>query len=267
MQDQSQVFPALLKYWRLRRGMSQLDLALTAEVSARHISFLETGRSRPSKKMVLLLAATLDVPLRDRNSMLREAGFPAAFDEPGINALDPSIEHAIGLMLRQHEPFPMLIVDRCYNVLRMNQAAQCMIELCVGSTPERWNVLHAFFDQNWFRPFVQDWENVAQLAIARLHREVLRTPQNKRLRELLDDLLSAPDIPASWQTHDLSRGAEGALNLRFEVGGQVLSFVATMMAFQAPQNVTLEEVQIESYFPSDTATEQACRLLFSAKEG
>ena len=238
--------------------MSQLDLALNAEVSARHISFLETGRSRPSKKMVLLLASTLDVPLRDRNIMLREAGFPPAFSEPDINELDPGVEHAIGVMMQKHEPYPMLIIDRCYNVLRMNNAAQCMIAMCVGTVPDRWNALHAFFDENWFRPYVQDWEGIARVAIARLHREVLRTPQDKRLRELLDDLLGSPNIPSSWRSHDLSRGSEGAFNIRFEVGGHVLSFVITMMSFQAPQNVTLEEIQIESYFPADRTTEEIC---------
>ena len=262
MSERSQVFPALLKYWRSRRGLSQLDLALTANVSARHISFLETGRSQPSEQMILLLAATLDVPLRERNTMLRESGFSPAFAEPDIHALDPNIEHAIQVMLRQHEPFPMLILNRCYDVLRMNKAARCMVSMCVGRVPDRWNAVRAFFDQEWFRPLVVDWEATARVAIARLQREVLQSHQDNRIRDLLNDLLGAPDIPDSWRTYDLSQGSEGSLNLRFQVNDQVLSFVTTVMSFQAPQNITLEEIQIESYFPSDQATEKACLQLF-----
>jgi len=263
MNERSQVFPALLKYWRSRRGLSQLDLALTADVSARHISFLETGRSQPSEKMVLLLSSTLDVPLRERNTMLREAGYAPAFKEPQIDALDKNIDHAIQVMLRQHEPFPMMIVNRCYDVLRMNKAASCMVSMSIGKVPERWNAIRALFDQEWFRPFVVDWEATARFAIARLHREALQTRQDNRLRDLLDEILDAPDIPESWRSHDLSLGSEGAMNLRFDVNGQILSFVTTVMSFQAPQNVTLEEIQIESYFPSDQATEDACAQFFS----
>ena len=262
MLERSKVFPALLKYWRNRRGLSQLDLALTAEVSARHISFLETGRSQPSENMVLLLAATLDIPLRERNTMLREAGFSPAFEEPDMDALDPNIEHAIQVMLRQHDPFPMMIVNRSYDVLRMNKAAQCMVSMSVGAVPDRWNAIRAFFDQDWFRPFVMDWETTARTAISRLHREALQSPQDIRLRDLLDELLDAPDIPPNWKTHDLSRGSEGALQLKLQVNGQILSFVTTMMAFQAPQNITLEEVRIESYFPGNEATEKICHQLF-----
>ena len=264
MNEHSQVFPALLKYWRTRRGLSQLDLALTADVSSRHISFLETGRSRPSENMVLLLAATLDVPLRERNTMLREAGFAPAFEEPDLDALNPDIEHAIHVMMRQHEPFPMMILDRAYNVLRLNEAAQRMVTLCLGNVPAQWNAMRTFFDPNGFRPFVLDWETTARMALARLHRESLRTRQDNRLRALLDDLLASPGVPESWQSHDLSHGTEGVLSLRFQVGDLALSFVATMMSFQAPQNVTLEEVQIESYFPADQATENACTQFLGA---
>ena len=263
MNERSQVFPALLKYWRSRRGLSQLDLALTADVSARHISFLETGRSQPSEKMVLLLASTLDVPLRERNTMLREAGFSPVFEEPAMEELDTDIEHALRVMLRQHEPFPMMIVNRSYDVLRMNKAATCMVSMCVEQVPDQWNAIHALFDQEWFRPYIVDWERTARTAVARLHREALQIRQNTRLRSILDEILDAPDIPQSWRTHDLSRGSEGALHLRFEVSGQILSFVTTMMSFQAPQNVTLEEIRIESYFPSDQATEDTCIRLFS----
>lgn len=264
MSTTSRVFSVLLKYWRMRRGLSQLDLALEADVSARHISFLETGRSQPSQEMVLLLASTLNVPLRERNVMLREAGFAPVFEEPTLDALPAGIEHALTVMLKQHEPFPMMVLDPGYTVLRMNQAAERMVAFCLGTVPERWNALHAFFDADGFRPFVHDWETTAQKALARLHREALHAPHDERLVHLRERILNTPGIPQAWRKLDLATGSEGALNLRFQVNGQMLSFVVTMMSFHAPQNVTLDEIQIESYFPSDASTEEACRRFFGA---
>src|SRR5688500_16409012 len=118
------LFPALLRHWRTRRGLSQLDLALAADVSARHVSFLENGRAQPSREMVLRLASTLDVPLREQNSMLVGAGFGAEFPEPSLESgLSPAIEAALARMLKQQEPFPLVVMDRCYNALRTNLAA------------------------------------------------------------------------------------------------------------------------------------------------
>ena len=130
------VFPALLKYWRGQRGMSQLDLSLAAEVSARHISFLETARSRPSVEMVLTLAETLDVPLRNRNELLRAAGFGARYPEPGIDALLAGpLGITIETMAAHHEPFPLIVIDRTYRVLRLNGAARALIAL-TGADPD-----------------------------------------------------------------------------------------------------------------------------------
>ncbi len=265
MKVHNQVFSALLKYWRMRAGMSQLDLALTADVSSRHISFLETGRSQPSQEMILLLAAVLDIPFRDRNVMLTEAGFTPLFDEPDIHALEPGVEHALGVMLRHHEPFPMMVLDRGYHLLRMNEAARCMIGLAISPIPERLNVMAAFFDPGGFKPFVQDWEQVARKAIARLQRELLRTPHDERLSTLVENILNAPGVPADWRKHDLSAGTEGSLQIRLQTGELALSFVTTMMSFQAPQNITLEEIQIESYLPADPETEQICRQMFGTQ--
>src|SRR5262249_22432530 len=116
--SEARLFPALLRHWRTRHGLSQLDLALAADVSPRHVSFLETGRAQPSREMFLRLGATLGVPLRDQNAMLRAAGFPDEFPEPGLgDGLPAGITQAIERMLRQHEPFPMTVLDRHYNLL------------------------------------------------------------------------------------------------------------------------------------------------------
>ncbi|MEM1043212.1 MAG: helix-turn-helix transcriptional regulator [Bacteroidota bacterium] len=259
---ESQLFAALLKYWRTKRGLSQLDLALTADVSARHVSFLETGRARPSQDMVLLLAATLDLPLRERNTMLREAGFAEAFDTPPLDALaDEGIRRAITTMMQLHEPFPLMLLDRWYEVLDMNAGARRLIELVLGPITLPVNASLLLFDE--LRPYVVGWEQAAREVTARLHREALHQPRDERMAALLERVLAMPDVPEDWQRPDLSRGSEGAFALRLRAGDLDLAFVTTLMAFNAPQNVTLDELRIESYFPLDDATEVACRALAS----
>jgi transcriptional regulator with XRE-family HTH domain len=125
-------FSALLCYWRRRRGLSQLDLSLTADVSSRHVSFLETGRSRPSEAMVLRLAGALDVPLLEQNVMLRAAGFEAVFAEPGAAALPPPVRDAIARMLAHQEPYPLTVFDRGYRLRQANQATFRVIRAVLG---------------------------------------------------------------------------------------------------------------------------------------
>src|SRR5262245_11362079 len=172
--SEARLFPALLRHWRTRRGLSQLDLALAADVSPRHVSFLETGRAQPSREMVLRLGATLDVPLRDQNSMLRAAGFSDHFAEPRLeDGLPRGVRQAIERMLAQHEPFPMVLFDRHYQLLRSNQGATCVLGRLIAdpsamaASP---NVFAMLFDPRLVRPFVVDWERVARLMISRLHR-------------------------------------------------------------------------------------------------
>jgi transcriptional regulator with XRE-family HTH domain len=157
------LFSALLKYWRGRRGMSQLDLALSAGVSSRHVSFLETGRSRPSEEMVLLIGNTLDVPLREQNAILRAAGFEPRYAEPSFDALgEPAIERAIQQMMQQHEPYPMLTVSCSYDVLAMNNAANRPLTLAVGHELGRFNAIDALFDPQELRPVMVNWTAAAQ---------------------------------------------------------------------------------------------------------
>jgi len=255
----SKLFCALLKYWRGRRGLSQLDLAATAEISSRHLSFLETGRAKPSQEMVLRLAATLDVPLRDRNSLLREAGFPAHFPEPTLDALnDPAIEHALARMLRQQEPYPMILLDRTYEVLRVNEAAQRFFGAVLGGELVGRNALYVLFDPGLLRPYVVDWQDVGHEVVLRLQRETLFNPHDARLCEVLARLLEYPEVPEAWRRPDFSRASARAVQLRFRLGEQELGFVTTMTRFHAPHNVTLDELQIESYFPQDDATQRLC---------
>lgn len=261
---EGRLFPALLRHWRSRRGLSQLDFALSAGVSGRHVSFLETGRARPSREMVLLLATTLDVPLRDQNVMLDAAGFPAEFAEPSLDELPGPIAAALERMMAQHEPYPMVVLSRGYDVLRSNAAAtrvfmRFIAEPAAVELPL--NVFDLLFDPRLARPFVLGWGRVARTLIARLHREVLARPGDAELAALLAALFDYEGVPEEWRQPDFSVPSEPTLEVRLRREDLELGFLTALTQFNAPQNVTLDEVRVESYFPSDAATALACERL------
>lgn len=263
--EEPRLFPAVLKHWRQRRGLSQLDLSLAADVSGRHISFLETGRAQPSREMVLRLGAALDVPLRDQNQMLQAAGFESEFDEPGIAAgLPPPIEQALSRMLRQHEPYPMMVMNHRYDLLRGNEGAQRLFALIIPDpsavTPPL-NLFRALFDPRLARGAILDWERSARAALSRLHRESLARAGDATLSELVRSLFDYPDVPDDLRQPDFSVPSDPTLVLRLRARGVELAFLLTVTIFSAPQNVTLEELRIESYFPLDDATARACEAL------
>jgi len=234
--------------------MSQLDLGLTAEVSTRHISFLETGRSMPSIEMVLLLAETLDVPLRDRNELLRSAGFDTRYPEPAIGELlDGPLGAVVDTMLAHHEPFPMMLVDRLYNVVRVNGGGRAFLEIAGIVDPVGVNLLRRLFDQP-MRDLIVNWDEVASDALRRLQRDSLQRPNDDAMSDLLSQLLDAPDVPDHWRNPDLLKSSDPMVTLRTTVGETELAFLATITTFSAPSNVTLDELQIESYLPVDDGT-------------
>ena len=265
----SEVFQALLRHWRSRRGLSQLDLAIAAEVSSRHVSFLETGRAQPSREMVLRLGATLSLPLRDQNEMLRAAGFEDAFSEPNVDEMPSPIARAIERMLAQHEPFPMIVLDRQYDVVQNNDGANRMLASMIAdpsALPSRLNVFHALFDPRLVRQFVVDWDRVAHALVSRLHRETLSRPEDSALARLMRSLFEYPDVPESWRQPDFSVPSEPVLTLRLKRDELELAFLTMVTSFNAPQNVTLEELRIESYFPLDDVTARACETMGGGEE-
>jgi transcriptional regulator with XRE-family HTH domain len=262
---ESNLLPALIKHWRGRRGLSQLDLALAAGVSSRHVSFVETGRARPSPEMILRLAGAMSVPLRDQNAMLAAAGYEEVFEEPGLGGdLPGPIRAALEQMLAQHEPFPMIVVDRRYDVLTTNRGAAALLPRLVADPAAITAPLNTFrllFDPRLARPRLLDWERLAGVLLARLHREALERGNDSELEALRRSLFAYPDIPRSWQQPDLSAPSEPCLTVRVRMDDVELAFLTTMTVFSAPQNVTLDELRIESFFPLDETTRRACRSL------
>ena len=168
-------FGRLLKQWRTTRHMSQLTLATEAGISTRHLSFLETGRAQPSREMVQLLTGMLDVPLGERNALLVSAGYAPMYGERPLGApeLEP-VRRALQFIMRQQEPYPALVLDGHWNIVMRNEASRRIFELFVGPTPEdrTINVMRAVFDPRGLRPFIVNWEEMAECLMHAVHREV-----------------------------------------------------------------------------------------------
>jgi transcriptional regulator with XRE-family HTH domain len=265
MAKETLLYPAVLKFWRGRRGMSQLDLALAADISSRHLSFLETGRAQPSRDMVLRLGAVLGVSLRDQNVMLNAAGFRPKFEEPNLDGgLSPEVAQVIARMLKQHEPFPLVILNRSYDVVKANRGAERLLARFIAEPKTLegpMNVMRLLFDSRLARRFVQDWEQVARALLSRLHLETLARPGDQALASFLRQLQEYPDVENSWRQPDFSTPAQPALLLRLKRDDLELGFLATTSTFNAPQNITLDEVRIDSYFPLDDRTAETCTRL------
>ncbi|MFN8663389.1 MAG: helix-turn-helix transcriptional regulator [Thermomicrobiales bacterium] len=250
----------LLREWRQHRRLSQLELALEAEVSARHISFLETGRSLPSREMVLRLAEQLEVPLRERNAMLLAAGFAPYYPERSLD--DPALRQAreaVRLVLAGHEPYPALAVDRHWNLIAANQAvAPFFAGVAPVLTQPPINVLRATFHPDGLAPRIANFTQWRTHTLGRVERQVQRTA-DAGLVELLSELRSYP-VPASVDDDDLAPGPEVpgmVVPLRLHTDLGVLSFLYTTTLFGTPQDVTLAEIGIEAFFPADAATAAA----------
>ena len=248
----------LLRQWRDLRRVSQLDLALDAGVSQRHVSFVESGRSRPSPQMVMDLAEALGVPLRERNAILLAAGHAPRYSEA---ALDDSslacVNTALRRMLRQNEPFPAVVMDRHWNVVLANDAAPrffgCFTDLAARPAPR--NLLHLIFDPAGLRPFLTDWPATSRMLLARVQREALGGVIDPGTRQLLDELGRYPDV-------DLSRRAaepgtpSPAIPLAFTRDGLTLSYFSLVTTVGTSQAVAAQELRLECMMPADEATER-----------
>lgn len=260
----SRLFPVLLSHWRKRRGLSQLDLAVEAEVSSRHVSFLETGRAQPSEDMILHLLSVLRVPLRVQNEALRAAGFDARFPEPPPSEIPPEVERAITKMMEQQEPYPLTVLDGAFTIVRSNRAAERVFSAFIAKPselPEVRDMFTLLFDERFMRPFVVEWESLARSMVARLHRELLERGNDDRLATLLDRVLAYPGVPASWRHPDPSTSVAPTQTARLARDDLRVGFLITITIFSAPQQVTLEELRVESCFPLDDDTRRVCERL------
>lgn len=247
----------LLRYWRGVRGRSQLALALDAGVSQRHLSFVESGRSVPSRETVIELAQALDIPLRDRNTLLLASGYAPIYSENAWNAMEmQSVTYALQRMLRQHEPFPAVVMDRYWNVLMTNESAprffNCFIDIAARQSPR--NLLHLMFDPAGMRPFIANWEAVAKSLFERVYRESVGRVVDETTKELLSALLAYPDVKTEWQSPQ-NLGVMPFIPLSFVKDGNVLHYFSMITTVGTPQTIAAQELRLECMFPADEATE------------
>lgn len=252
---------ALLREWRSARRLSQLDLALDAGISPRHLSWVETGKAKPSRDVVARLADTLTMPLRERNVLLLAAGYAPEYSETDLDA--PELTHvrrAIKLILAQQEPYPAFALNRRWDVLTANRAATRVATFLLGGSAHS-NMIRQFFDPADLRACVVNWEEVAGDLIRHLHDEVAAAPSDLRARALLDEALCYPGVPARWRMRELLAAPPPVLTVQFRKKDHTLSFFSTITTFGTPRDVTLDELRIECTFPADDATAERCRLL------
>jgi transcriptional regulator with XRE-family HTH domain len=263
--SETRMFSVLLRHHRHARGMSQLDLATSAGISAKHLSFLETGRAQPSRDMILRLGGTLALPLREQNALFLAAGFRETFPAVELAQLSAPIQRALEHMMSVHEPYPVLVLDATYDILMLNRGARALLSLALPKERmnERLNLLTLCFDSHGLRPFFVDWERMARRMLARLTREHLQTGR-AALGMLLSRILAFPDLPADFRAQDFSHDMAPVMELRLRVGNQCASFLSTLTKFSDAHDVTLEELLIESHYPLDQETEQLCQGLADA---
>lgn len=258
-------FGPLLREWRLARRLTQEALAERAEVSTRHLSFLETGRSQASREMTLVLGNALDLSLRERNLLLGAAGYAPVYRESGLD--DERMQHvrrALDRMLAQQEPFPAMVIDRFWNLLRMNEGCTRMFaRLLAGRVPNPelfGNLAHALFHPEGLRDVIVDWPAVAAAMAERLHREAAADARSDGLRALRDAVLAYPGVPAGLcrPAHDRMPPVSVIVHLRAPDGGEARLF-GMLASLGTPLDVTAEELRIELYFPMDEASEAFLR--------
>ena len=241
----------LLRDWRQRRRLSQLDLALEAGVSARHLSFLETGRSKPSREMVIHLSEQLEVPLRDRNHLLLAAGFAPAFEERAIDAPEMApVREALERVLTGHEPYPAVVVDRWWNLAAANRSIAMFTESVPAHLMEPpVNVLRVSLHPEGMASRILNYGEWRAHLLDRLGRQVALTA-DERLAALYEEVSAYPGETA--EVH--GPGGEIAVPLRFDHDGRELAFFSTIATFGTAVDITLAELSIEAFFPANRAT-------------
>jgi transcriptional regulator with XRE-family HTH domain len=254
----------LIAQWRHTRRKSQLALAIDADVSSRHVSFLESGRAKPSREMVLRLADALHVPLRERNDLLIAAGFAPLYRETEWAA--PRMHEArraLDLILARQEPFPAVVMDRHWNFILGNQGAARFFSFLIdfGKQPSPPNVLRLLFHPEAVRPYVTNWEEVASGLVQRVHREAVGGVPDETTRALLDEILSYRGVPRRFRTPDFHVPPLPFMPVDFAKDGRTFRFFSTVTTLGTPYDITLQEMRIESFFAADDATAAATEAL------
>lgn len=249
-------FGEQLKEWRSHRRMSQLDLANEAGISARHVSFLETGRSRPTEGMILRLSSVLDIPARDQGILFSTAGFRPRFaTRPArtLASLPPAIAAAIRLILDRHDPYPGVVFDHEYNILAANPAFVGLASASGAALSEGDNFLDAYLDTPALRPIILNWQESAADLVHRIRAEAWLQGPRSSLSRRVKRLAQLPEVAEALDIHPQSERLP-ILPIDMRLGETRLSWITTLTSFGSVQDALVEGVMIESFFPADDAT-------------
>ena len=255
----------LLRRWREARHLSQLELALDAKVSARHISFLETSRAEPSREMLLMLSNVLDVPLRERNLLLLAAGYAPIYGETSLD--DPRMKQVravVEIILKSNEPRSALAHDRHWNIVMANAAFIRFLTRLSGKAPALTplnlsplpglNLLRLVFDPDGFRKVILNWEAIAKSLLNEAYRR-LAWARDDILKKLIAEILSYPGVPARWREPDLEAPHDLILPMELKLDDKIVRMFSTVTTIATPHDVTLQELHVEVFYPADAETE------------
>jgi transcriptional regulator with XRE-family HTH domain len=258
VQGMNDGFAGLLRRWRTSRRLSQEALAFQADTSTRHLSYLETGKARPSREMVLALSRALALELRERNVMLGSAGFAPAFSASGLESLEMApVRQAVDLLLAKQEPYGAVVVDRVWNVLRMNDGAQRMVAHFLPAPPSApgvaTNLVRAVLHPQGLRPSLVNWVEVAAFTLERLEHECALDPHDAERAALRAEVRRYPGVDA-LAAAELPRTAAPVSLVHLRRGEDEARLFTMLTTIGTPLDVTAQELAIESYFPADQAT-------------
>lgn len=255
-------FSRMLKHWRGVRRLSQLELAGEADISPRHLCFLETGRAQPSREMVQTLGIALDLPFDEQNALHIAAGFVPPFGDRDLEADDlQHVRQAFDFILKQQEPYPAIVIDGRWDVRIRNDASRRIMGIFRQGydMPAKYadNAMHVVFHPKGLRQFIVNWNEFASHLIQILHREVA---QNGRVAvELLSEIVAYPDLPEDWKRPN--RVSAPVMPMHLRKGDLDLSFFTTFTSLAMPTDAALQKMKIECFYPADSATEAKARKL------
>jgi transcriptional regulator with XRE-family HTH domain len=257
-------FGSLLKHWRSVRRLTQIELAGDANISARHLCFLETSRAQPSREMVQLLGSALDLPLEERNALHVAAGFVPPYGDLGLAADNlRHVRQALDFILRQQEPYPGIVIDGHWDVRIRNRASgrlfKAFWEAYDMESGLADNAMHVVFHPKGLRQFIVNWDEFAGQMIQILHREVAQG--GRVAAQLLDEIMTYPGLPAEWRLPRNPAGSSPVMTMQLRKGELRLAFFSTLTTLAMPTDAALQKLKIECFYPADGATAEKAREL------